>query len=97
LISAAGYLDKYGPAERYNLLQFAARSPCPALYFYGSQEVTGSNVAFTGLDAAIRNIAADAGAGIDVETISGGDHFYSGCTPRLAKALVAWPRWRSTA
>ena len=31
LITAAGYIDKYGPAERYNLLKFAAdlALPCP--------------------------------------------------------------------
>ena len=29
LITAAGYIDKYGPAERYNILKFAAELPCP--------------------------------------------------------------------
>ena len=29
LITASGYIDKYGPAERYNILKFAADLTCP--------------------------------------------------------------------
>jgi hypothetical protein len=95
LISAAGYLDKYGTSERYNFLKFAANNSCPTWFAFGSQELASGNGAFAGLDAEVRNLAAAARSSIDVEVISGADHFYSGCAPRLAKALVAWPRWRA--
>lgn len=96
LITAAGYLDKYGPSERYNLLKFAGRVPCPTLFTFGSQELTSGNAAFSGLDAAIRQLAASASS-IDVEVVAGADHFYSGHTPRLAKTLLDWPQWQPSA
>jgi pimeloyl-ACP methyl ester carboxylesterase len=36
-ISAGSYLDKYGPAERYNIYPLLDRLPCPALFTFGSR------------------------------------------------------------
>lgn len=94
LISAAGYLDKYGPGERYNILRFAANVPCEVLFTFGSQELVSGIAAFATVDADLRKLAATGAFPIDVEIVSGADHFYHGCAVRLAKALVAWPRWR---
>ena len=30
LITAGAYIDKYGPVERYNILNYVAALPCPA-------------------------------------------------------------------
>jgi pimeloyl-ACP methyl ester carboxylesterase len=43
--TAAGYVEKYGPDERYNYLTFLGRVPCPVLLTLGDKEVEG-NVAF---------------------------------------------------
>lgn len=90
LVSAAGYVDKYGPAERYNLLKFVANISCPALYTFGSLEVQ-QNPAFQGLPELL---AAQAGARatLKVAVIAGADHFYSGVYSELADRLEFWLR-----
>ena len=35
LITAGGYLEKYGREERYNILKFSERITCPILFCYG--------------------------------------------------------------
>ena len=52
VITAAGYVEKYGPDERYNYLRFLARVPCPTLITLGSLEVT-NNMAFRGVPEAL--------------------------------------------
>src|SRR6185436_4552568 len=46
LISGASYIDKYGPAERYNILSFAHQLKVPALFTYGSKELESGGIAF---------------------------------------------------
>src|SRR5205823_13606676 len=75
LISAAGYVEKYGPQERYNVLRFAEALPCPTLFTFGGQEVE-ANMAFRGMPDAL---AALPGAERRVCTIiAGADHWYTG-------------------
>ena len=45
VITAAGYVEKYGPDERYNYLRFMRSVPCPALVSFGATEVE-NNMAF---------------------------------------------------
>ncbi len=90
LVSAAGYVDKYGPAERYNFLKFAARVPCPALYTFGSLEVQ-RNTAFQGLPELLEAQAGE-GAKLKAAVIAGADHFYSGVYSELADRLEFWLR-----
>jgi pimeloyl-ACP methyl ester carboxylesterase len=88
LITAAGYIDKYGPGERYNLLQFAGEVTCPALYTYGSKELAGGGIAFAGLPEAIR--ALPGGDNRCVEILEGADHVYTGAAAALADTIVNW-------
>ena len=84
-IAAAGYLEKYGPEERYNYLRFLPGVPCPTLMLFGSVEVA-KNMAFLEAPAEVARIA-ERKSNITVETITGGDHFYSG-VPK--KRLTQW-------
>jgi dienelactone hydrolase len=86
LISAAGYIDKYGPLEKYNFLTRIANLPCPAQFVFGSQEVA-NNVAFLELPEAVRDAAAD--RPIETTVVDGADHFYTGKETELAGALSA--------
>jgi pimeloyl-ACP methyl ester carboxylesterase len=88
LITAAGYIDKYGPAERYNILRFAAELPCPVLFTYGSKELEQGGVAFAGLPEAIMTLRNTERR--SVEVIQGADHFYSGTAEKLADVVAAW-------
>jgi len=86
VISAAGYVDKYGPQERYNYLRFIrGLSLCPVLFTFGGMEVE-KNVAFQEAPAelALRR------PNFHVEVIARADHFYSGVRPELLQVLERW-------
>ncbi|MGI8979786.1 MAG: alpha/beta fold hydrolase [Pirellulaceae bacterium] len=89
LISATSYIDKYGPAERYNILDFAGRVSAPALYTYGSKELESGSIAFAGLPEALAKLSDKRGS-LEVEIIAGADHNYTGCGEILAAAMSKW-------
>ncbi len=86
-ISAAGYLEKYGPDERYNYLRFLAGVRCPVLVTLGTLEME-NNMAFRGAAEAIAAVR-ERHADLAVSVIAGGDHFYTG-VPRNC-----WGRWKA--
>lgn len=88
LITAASYIDKYGPAERYNLLEFTQLLPSPALFTYGTKELAQGGIAFAGMPEAINKLSSKALR--EVLTIDGADHFYSGVQETLAEQVVGW-------
>ena len=90
LVSAAGYVDKYGPTERYNVLNFAAAVRCPALYAFGALELE-HNPAFRGMPELL-GAQASQGADLKVAVIAGADHFYSAAQSELADRLEFWLR-----
>jgi pimeloyl-ACP methyl ester carboxylesterase len=88
LITAGGYIDKYGPAERYNILKFASDLPCPALFTYGSKELASGGIPFAGLPDALMALPnADRRS---VAVIEGADHVYTGVSDRLAGCVADW-------
>lgn len=88
LISAASYIDKYGPAERYHLLRFAAELPCPALFVYGSKELSSGGIPFAGVPEALA--ALPHGQSRTIKVIPGADHFYTGLGQELACEVESW-------
>jgi pimeloyl-ACP methyl ester carboxylesterase len=85
LITAGGFLEKYGPDERYNYLQFLAGVDRPTLITLGELEVA-NNMAFRAApDAARRKNVA-------VEMIAAADHFYNGVRGVLAERIDRWLR-----
>ena len=88
LITASGYLDKYGPAERYNLLKFAGDLPCPALFVYGSKELASGGIAFAGMPEAL--LALPGTERRTAEVVDGADHIYTGKSEELAGVVVGW-------
>jgi pimeloyl-ACP methyl ester carboxylesterase len=89
LISATSYIDKYGPAERYNILDFAGRVAVPALFTYGSKELESGGIAFAGLPEALAQLPDKRGS-LTVEVIAGADHNYTGCGASLAATMSRW-------
>lgn len=94
-LTAAGYLEKYGPDERYNFLNFLAGVSCPVLVTFGSIEVA-TNTAFRDLPETLEPLARKHGR-MQVETIAGADHFYSGTRSELAAQLEGWLRGQFSA
>jgi alpha-beta hydrolase superfamily lysophospholipase len=88
LMTAATFLDKYGPAERYNVLKFADRVLCPSLLTYGSKELVTGGVPFAGMPEALTSLPNSARRTVAV--IEGADHLYSGVASELADVVTQW-------
>lgn len=89
LISAACYIDKYGPKETYNILRYIERLACPTLFTYGQLELEKGGIAFAGLPEAIgaRHLPEQQ---VEVRSIGDADHMYSGVRPALAECISDW-------
>jgi dienelactone hydrolase len=90
VITAAGYVEKYGPEERYNYLRFLQRIPCPTLITLGEQEVA-HNMAFQGVPEVLEHLPARP-ARLSVVTLAGADHFYSTAREALGNEVERWLR-----
>ncbi len=90
VVTAAGYLDKYGPGERFNVLTYVGRLRLPTLFTFGSSEVQ-AHVAFRGLPEAIE-AAAEAAPNplVQVAVVAGADHVYSGVRSELTARIERW-------
>jgi alpha/beta superfamily hydrolase len=88
VIAAAGYVEKYGPDERYNYLRLLPGLRSPTLVTLGSKEVD-SNMAFRAAPDEIR-VLSSRYPQLCVDVIAGGDHFYTGVRPQLNERLAAW-------
>jgi alpha/beta superfamily hydrolase len=93
LISAASYVDKYG-GERYNLVTFVSQVRYSTLYIYGSVELEQGGVAFAGLPEAIQQAVAQIDEvkrpKVQLTTIAGADHFYTGKYDELTDVAAKW-------
>ncbi len=90
VISAAGYVEKYSPDERYNFLNFVSHVPCPVLVTLGSIEVE-TNMAFRGTPEALEPLTRKAPK-LQAAVIAGADHFYTGVRPELLARVEHWLR-----
>ncbi|MBM4070604.1 MAG: alpha/beta hydrolase [Planctomycetes bacterium] len=87
VITAAGFIEKYGPEERYNFMNFIRSIPCPALITFGGIEVA-NNMAFAGSPETLKTIAVR--QPLHVATILGADHGYTGVRPALWTEIETW-------
>jgi pimeloyl-ACP methyl ester carboxylesterase len=88
LVTAAGYVDKYGPAARYDLTKLIEHIACPLLITYGTVEVQ-QGMAFRGVPEALAQLPGY-GQRFAVQLVAGADHIYSGCHGELAARLEKW-------
>ncbi len=63
VITAAGYVEKYGPDERYDYVPLLRGFPCPVLVTLGEREVEG-NMAFRGAPEALAALPDRRGGGV---------------------------------
>jgi alpha-beta hydrolase superfamily lysophospholipase len=87
-VSAEGFIDKYGPVQRYDLLSLVDHVACPMLFTYGTAELDRS-VAFRGMHELLEAAAAR-GANLRVAVVAGADHVYSGAYAELAARIQSW-------
>ncbi len=90
VMSAATYLDKYGPESRYDLTKFAADVAVPTCLMFGEVELQSGGIAFAGIDERVREL--DWKSPPVVRTIAGANHFYAGTAAELCSAVVEFLR-----
>jgi pimeloyl-ACP methyl ester carboxylesterase len=90
VITAAGFHEKYGPDERYNFLRFLSAVRCPVLVTLGSVEMD-NNMAFRGAAEELTALQQRS-TQLEIATIAGGDHFYTGVRAQLVGRVEAWLR-----
>jgi pimeloyl-ACP methyl ester carboxylesterase len=90
VITAAGFVEKYGPDERYNYLRILPSVSCPTLITLGATEVE-NNMAFRGAPEELTELGRRRGP-LTVETIAGADHFYTGVRADLLVGVERWLR-----
>lgn len=88
-ITAAGYVEKYGPAERYNIIPLVHRLNCPTLFTYGELELESGSVSFAGVPDALR-AAARPDQNLSILEIPEADHNYLRATAKLGQAITSW-------
>ena len=89
LITAASYLDKYGPEERYNIERFVNQLCCPALITYGQIELDSGGIAFAGLNETLPSLARP-NQKLDAISIPDADHLYLSQYPAVAAKVREW-------
>jgi len=87
LITAAGYVEKYGPAERYNIVNYVPQLPCPALFVYGSKEIA-AGPSFAGMPETLRGLPGQTPRKVVI--VQDADHNYTGVHDSLSTEIRSW-------
>lgn len=75
VITAAGFVEKYGPEDRYDFVPWLERLSEPTLFVFGEQTVATSPP-FAGLPDAIESSLRQLPAGSGLHVVPGGDMAY---------------------
>lgn len=90
VITASGYVEKYGPDERYNFVRFLPGIRCPTLITFGSLELE-NNMAFRGVPEMVQAQSHRLKA-TRLEVLAGADHFYGGKRQDVSALVQNWLR-----
>jgi len=93
VFSAQTYLDKYGPAERYDIFKHLPNVTVPMLITFGGEEgatpQSSDWISMGGVADALAKLAEQQ-ANLTFRLIDGADHFYTGKVPELWAAAQRW-------
>lgn len=93
VLAAKTYVDKYGPHERFDILQHLPKVTLPILVTIGSEEGKGPTAAdwypFGGLATKVASLA-EGQPNVSFRLIDGADHMYTGKAPELWSAIAEW-------
>jgi pimeloyl-ACP methyl ester carboxylesterase len=78
LLTASGFLSKYGPHDNYNLVRHLSEVRVPALYMVGTRSIE-SSPAFAGVTNEITQLQRHH-ADLAMEVVEGANTIYAGCT-----------------
>lgn len=93
VLAARTYVDKYGPAERYNILHALPNVSVPVLITIGSEEGLGPQSSdwftFGGFAQKVKGLAGHT-PNLSFELIKGANHAYAGREEALWAAAQGW-------
>jgi pimeloyl-ACP methyl ester carboxylesterase len=89
VVTAAGYVEKYGPQDRYDYVPLLRQLNCPTLILIGSESIR-TTAAFHGLPEAIA--AADARPTLVCQIVEGANINYTGCETVPFLRAAEWLR-----
>ncbi len=93
IVSAGTYIDKYGPASRYDYHSLHDRNTCPTLWVFGEHEVRGPRSSFRDADKVLMDTWKSSGArSQSLQVVPGGDHAYTGVRDLLCHSVIEWTR-----
>jgi len=91
IVSAATYMDKYGPASHYDYHFLLQRNFCPTLWVFGEHEVRGPRSSFRDADKVLSKAwESSAPKNQHLRVIPGGDHAYTGVRDLLCQSVIDW-------
>lgn len=82
------YVEKYGPAETYNWLNFIDQVDIPTLLVFGQKELD-NNAAFDGLRTELNELQSDWNS-FTIEEIPEADHFYTSKFTAVDDVVSRW-------
>jgi pimeloyl-ACP methyl ester carboxylesterase len=91
VVTAAGYVDKYGPDERYHVPRLLKQVTTPTLVTFGTEEL-GEGGPFAELPEEIERLKATGETSAAVRVLAGANHQYLGCHAELAGQVLRWLR-----
>lgn len=93
IATAAAYLDKFGPADNYDVLRYLGQAPVPTLLTMGQQEDDGvlkrDVFSFKGM-AQHYQMLAETTPRLTFHVIPGAEHFYRSAMRELWDIIAAW-------
>jgi alpha-beta hydrolase superfamily lysophospholipase len=90
VLSAATYIDKYGPTAGYDIAAHLPNVQLPMLVTVGGLEAAGpQRISFAGHEATIGPLAASHPA-LAFQVVPGADHFYTGREEALWETVRTW-------
>lgn len=82
------YLDKYGPAETFNWINFIDKVDVPTMMLFGQKELD-DGPAFVGLRPELDELRKGWNP-LTIEEVEGADHFYTSRFDAVDERLVRW-------
>lgn len=89
VITAAGYVEKYGPEDKYDFVPWLERLSKPTLFVFGEQTVAASPP-FAGLPEAIERELPRMPAGSGLHVVPGGDMAYRPSPEEPFRRATEW-------
>ena len=92
-VSAATYIDKYGPENNYDYHRFVENISCSTLWCFGEYEVRGPRASFRDADDLLKaRLETISSHKQSLAILLGADHAYTGVRDLLCDSVIEWTK-----